>query len=377
MPVYKYVPSRSSLLSKFIVRSFFAIIEEPSSIHNSFAVHESSCRTILVAQHLNMPNSGSLAAMNNSPSTRLLTTIEDPSYICPLPAVSGSFHPAVLTVQHLVVPKRSSHQRSEAENNGNVKCSCVCEFPTPEGPARGVARENRLWPPDKHRLRVRFLDGDEKEMKTVQEIVELHYHGTPMRLRFEFLGKEDVGSADILLKFNSWSWSYVGCNAAGTDPGAPTTWLNMYNSLTNCDIRDLRRRADILHEFGHALGMEHEHQYPHCQADWKYGVLGLTQKWDQKTVESNYKRLDTSDRNVVFTGYDPKSIMHYPVDPGDTNNGVPYVPFDTVLSDGDKKFLMCHYASDSISEPKSSPKLSPKPERKLKLKPITPKTKNR
>lgn len=70
----------------------------------------------------------------------------------------------------------------------------------------------------------------------------------------------------------------------------------------------------IIHEFGHALGLLHEHQSPFGGIQWNrpavYAWAQQTQGWDKETTDTNI--LDTYPSNEI-TGsiFDPKSVMLY------------------------------------------------------------------
>jgi hypothetical protein len=61
--------------------------------------------------------------------------------------------------------------------------------------------------------------------------------------------------------------------------------------------------------------------------------------------------------------------MHYRVQPGDTHSMKMHVPQNTVLSAGDKKFLMSIYPAEQTPEPKPKPKPAKKPTKKPTKKP--------
>lgn len=258
----------------------------------------------------------------------------------------------------------SSSSSSTVKDDCEANPSNEIEHSTPEGRAKGVATNNLLWPPDKDCLKVRFLNGWTGYKKLVENTVKKNFHTIPMRLRFKFLEKGASGPSDIRITFGKSSASYVGRKAEieGRCKGA-TMWLAEYCDIIDRDERKLTRQAAILHEFGHALGMEHEHQHPDFKPEWNYRVLQAKNGWDAETVRFNYQMLGR--RGVKLAPYDPKSIMHYPIFPGDTYNDVACVYGSTALSDGDKKFLM------SVYPIKRTPRSTSV--REWRLKPKTPK----
>ena len=82
----------------------------------------------------------------------------------------------------------------------------------------------------------------------------------------------------------------------------------------------------IIHEFGHALGMVHEHQNPTGGIQWnEQAVLnyfsGAPNYWDEEQIRFNV--MDKYDSNLLNASqYDPKSIMLYAFPASLTLNGV-------------------------------------------------------
>jgi hypothetical protein len=72
----------------------------------------------------------------------------------------------------------------------------------------------------------------------------------------------------------------------------------------------------ILHELGHALALEHEHQSPkaNCDAefDWPKVYAGIP--WPKKDIDFNL-RTKIAARRLRTTDYDKTSIMHYYFEP--------------------------------------------------------------
>lgn len=79
-------------------------------------------------------------------------------------------------------------------------------------------------------------------------------------------------------------------------------------------------RGTALHELGHVLGMEHEHQNPFAGIEWHeeavYSSLGRPpNSWSRQTTFRNIlAKLSTDD--VAGSSWDPDSIMEYEFEPG-------------------------------------------------------------
>ena len=102
----------------------------------------------------------------------------------------------------------------------------------------------------------------------------------------------------------------------------------------------------VLHEFGHALGLIHEHQSPAGGMRWnKTAVIadlsGPPNYWDVQTIEHNVF-LRYSGIHTQFTEFDPQSIMLYAFPRHWTLDGVEF-PQNTRLSATDKGFIKLCY----------------------------------
>lgn len=126
---------------------------------------------------------------------------------------------------------------------------------------------------------------------------------------------DDPSSANIRIGFDpdGGAWSLVGtdCLHEKQKPTMNFGWFDV---------------ATVMHEFGHALGMIHEHQNPNGNPiDWNdakvYAWASTTQGWDHQTTETNILSRYSIDQ-INGSQFDPLSIMLYFFPGSLTNNDV-------------------------------------------------------
>ncbi len=208
---------------------------------------------------------------------------------------------------------------------------------------RAAVEKLKLWE-NGRRLRVRFLDGRDEVKERVAAIAR--EWESVANLRLDFVGS---GAAEIRISFaeQGFSWSTVGTDALIVPSAEPTMnygWLE-----PNTSLREYQRV--VRHEFGHALGMIHEHQNPAAQGriPWdrpKVYAHYAQQGWTREDVDFNL--FDTYDEESTnHTEYDPTSIMQYAI-PDSLTVGSYSVGWNTDLSPTDVEFMRRQY-------PRSSP----------------------
>ena len=107
---------------------------------------------------------------------------------------------------------------------------------------------------------------------------------------------------------------------------------------------DKEYRRVVLHEFGHALGLIHEHKQPNAQIPWNERAVieyyRRTNGWDEAYTRSNVLNKEMVDS---YTRFDPQSIMLYPVPKELTIGGFEIPWSNTELSELDKQFILQMY----------------------------------
>jgi hypothetical protein len=225
----------------------------------------------------------------------------------------------------------------------NEKKWCMAWFanvPSGAGTTRAALQKDAKWKSG-DKITVKFLEGDEALKKRVKDVA-LRWVGPGMaNLQLVFT---DSPNADIRISFKEGdgSWSTVGTTCRQVPKSQATMnfgWID-----ANSDEEELR--SVVLHEFGHALGLIHEHQNPQGGIQWNRDAVinDLSQppnSWPVEQIEFNVlQAVDPADVNA--TAMDPESIMMYPIPAAWTLDGFS-AGFNSDLSEKDKKFIRKQY----------------------------------
>lgn len=203
---------------------------------------------------------------------------------------------------------------------------------------RAAVELHKLWG-NGRTLRVRFLDGVEEVQARVQRIAKEWEQLANLTLEFV-----EAGPADIRISFaeKGFSWSTVGTDARTV----PQQRATMNFGWLEPDTSDREYERVVRHEFGHALGMIHEHQNPDAvgKIPWdkpKVYAYYARQDWSQADVDSNI--FSVYDRDTTnFSTFDPESIMQYAV-PDELTIGSFAIGWNTTFSDTDVAFMRKQY----------------------------------
>lgn len=219
----------------------------------------------------------------------------------------------------------------------NARHYCMLLMPAEaQGRERAALLNEFKWEPGT-RIRVHFTEGDPKLQERVREVAEEWTGAQMANLYLQFV---EEGDADIRVAFQQGdgSWSYLGTVCQQIPADQPT--MN-YGWLTPDSPDDELQRV-VLHEFGHALGLIHEHQNPKGGIDWNEPAViadlsGPPNNWDEATIRHNVLDHYAADA-VTATDVDGDSIMMYPIPAAWTNDGFS-ADLNSDLSEHDKQLI--------------------------------------
>jgi serralysin len=190
-------------------------------------------------------------------------------------------------------------------------------------------------------ISISFIDGDPGVQDKVKAVALSWVSPELANLPFAF--RKDTTDTLIRISFqNPGSWSVIGTSCRQVPKVQPTMNFGWLTPSSNDD--EIRRV--VLHEFGHALGLIHEHQNPGGAIQWNRDAVirdlsGPPNNWPLEVIEHNmFEPYAAAESN--YTKLDEKSIMMYPIPANWTSNGFT-VGLNSDLSGVDRTFIHAQY----------------------------------
>ena len=194
------------------------------------------------------------------------------------------------------------------------------------GRTRAISPIGKTWM-NGSTLHVRFVGGSAAQRAKAQE--QASWWETVANLKFVF---DDAPNADIRIAFDAGdgAWSYIGTDCRSIPLNEATMNLGFLDGGT------------AAHEWGHAIGLAHEHQNPAGGILWNEAVVIREMAkspnfWDAETTRHNILQRYRADQ-INGTTFDPKSIMLYFFPAEWTTNGIG-TEANEVLSAMDRQFV--------------------------------------
>ncbi|GJJ10382.1 hypothetical protein Clacol_004608 [Clathrus columnatus] len=194
-----------------------------------------------------------------------------------------------------------------------------------------------------------FLDGSSRQhKKVIDTIQEWTYYAN---IKFDLKERTDDSEALIRVSFcdRSGDWSLVGQQIIAKKEGCT---MNL-GSVRDNDTCTLCERSVILHEWGHTLGLLHEHQGMAARRAFTFNADAVKEYYrrshpylDSSFIEKNIITPYFHEDMSVWSEVDIQSIMMYPIHKSFTYEGNIVVGMNTELSEKDKAYMVLVYPRD-------------------------------
>ena len=232
--------------------------------------------------------------------------------------------------------------------------------------SKGIFRNSSLWGPNYPKLRVCFFEGSQALREVVANVAkEWMAEDNSIRLDFGKPGKRRTcqpgtgNEMQIRVSFSQEGyWSQVGQNSVVfVEQKEPSLNLGGFMNVAADQLSDYEI-GTIRHEFGHALGIEHEHQNPKggCDNEYNWQLIyqyleGPPNNWTKETIDWNLRQAAGED--LQLTKFDKTSVMLYQFPSDFYKKGAKskcFVPQpNSNISSGDRALATAMYPANAAS----------------------------
>ncbi|MBL0356523.1 MAG: hypothetical protein IPP72_06315 [Chitinophagaceae bacterium] len=177
---------------------------------------------------------------------------------------------------------------------------------------RFILTTNKKWV-NGTEIRYMFIEGPEEQWQVVREAFK-QWKDLGIGLSFKEVTKMEESMVRIGFDLSDGSWSYVGRDVLTI--AKPARTMNFGWDLT----ADGYGMTTALHEIGHTIGFQHEHQSPFAGISWNTDAVykefsGNPNFWSKSEIDSNILSKIPANQ-VKGSNWDPTSIMEYEFGPG-------------------------------------------------------------
>ncbi len=207
---------------------------------------------------------------------------------------------------------------------------------------RGLADNYYLWDVGQV-VNVKFMSGSKMLQDRVKSLAKVWE--SYANIKFNFVGPNEPANIRVMLGTGEGHYSFIGTISNLIPEDEQTMALDTQDLGTN----QAAWQRTTQHEFGHAIGMLHEHSSPVSGIKWNkdkmyehYAKMGWTKEDVDAQVFASYAVSYTNG-----TRYDNKSIMHYPILAWQTMDNYA-VPWNSSISEGDRSLISALYPKSGI-----------------------------
>lgn len=244
--------------------------------------------------------------------------------------------------QEDILETTSTNEYEEALTEDSYVCTELYsnDSITTDDELRGALLKSNKWPTGTV-IKVKFLNGSSFLQNKVKKYAK--QWSSHANIKFKFVASNQNADIKVAFKWkgDTGSWSYIGTDCRYIAQNKPSMNFGWFTTKT----KENEFSRTILHEFGHALGLVHEHEHPKNTIKWNKPVVYKYYKnmhgWSKAKVDASiFHKYSTGQTN--YSAYDRNSIMHYSIPKNHTTNGYS-VGWNTVLSSKDKNFIYQQY----------------------------------